>query len=58
MIKNCNVIKPDLSVLEDGAIANDADRIVDIGPSDILCASYEAENIIDGHNKFCNALVW
>lgn len=52
MIKNCNVIKPDLSVLEDGAIAINADRIVDIGPSDILCASYEAENIIDGHNKF------
>jgi 5-methylthioadenosine/S-adenosylhomocysteine deaminase len=41
----------DRTILYDGALAIDAGRIVDLGPTDSITARYDAGNTIDAHHK-------
>lgn len=50
MIKNCGVVQPDFTVLENAAIAVDANRIAEIGEA-ALAEKYRAAKTIDGKNK-------
>jgi len=51
LIKNSKVILKDLSIIENGAVAIDRDKIVSIGPSKKLEESFVASEVIDAKGK-------
>lgn len=51
LLKNCIALLPDYSFLEDASIAIDGNRIVEIGPTSSVEASFIANEIIDTKGK-------
>ena len=44
-------VDPDRRVIDDGAVVITGDRIVDVGPSDVILARHQAPEIIDARRK-------
>lgn len=44
-------VDPDRRVIDDGAVVIEADRIIDVGPSDDILARHQASEIIDATRK-------